>query len=129
MGNQWGDCHSIDSEGLTYIMDGQVESRGTHLVVINRPGPNWVNPLPATPGMAEQHHAIYQALLDEGMLICAGRLDGRPVMGISVFHQGVDEQAVRARLDGDELVKRGYLALDYRQWVLLSGSLAGVNEF
>ncbi len=110
-------------------MDAQTESRETYLVVVNIPGPNWVSPLPATPAMAEQHHAIYQSLLEEGMLISAGRLDGTPVMGISLFHQGVDELAIRARLDSDELVKQGYIALDYRHWELLSGSLAGVRGF
>jgi hypothetical protein len=109
-------------------MDAVAEARETYLVVINLPGPNWVSPLPTTPGMAEQHHAIYQSLLEDGMLISAGRLDGTPVMGISLFHQGVDEHAVRARLDSDELVKRGYLALDYRHWELLSGSLAAVRD-
>jgi hypothetical protein len=111
------------------IMDAQTQARETYLVVINLPGPNWESPLPATPEMTEQHHAIYQALLEEGMLISAGRLDGTPVMGISLFHQGVDEHVIRARLDGDELVKRGYIALEYRHWALLSGSLAGVKGF
>lgn len=110
-------------------MNAQSEARETHLVVINQPGPNWTSPLPTTPAMAEQHNAIYQSLLDEGMLISAGRLDGASVMGIALFHQGVDEQAVRARLDNDELVKRGYLALEYCHWKLLTGSLAGVKGF
>jgi hypothetical protein len=107
-------------------MDTQTSPSETYLVVINQPGPNWQNPLPATPEMAQHHHDIYQSLLDEGMLISAGRLDGEPVMGISLFHQGVDESEIRARLDSDELVKHGFLALDYRHWALLSGSLAGV---
>ena len=106
-------------------MDTAAASRETYLVVINRAGPNWQNPLPATPEMAQHHNDIYQALLGEGMLISAGRLDGEPVMGISLFHQGVDENEIRARLDSDELVKHGFLALDYRHWSLLSGSLAG----
>lgn len=108
-------------------MDAQTGPQESYLAVINLPGPNWVSPLPATPGMAEQHHAIYQSLLEDGLLISAGRLEGMPVMGIALFHQGVDEDAVRARLDSDELVKRGYIALDYRQWLILSGSLAGVK--
>ena len=110
-------------------MNALTEPRETYLVVINLPGPNWVSPLPTTPAMAEQHHAIYQSLLEEGILISAGRLNGTPVMGIALFHQGVDEHAIRARLDSDELVKRGYIALDYRHWELLSGSLAGVKGF
>jgi hypothetical protein len=108
-------------------MNAPAETRETYLVVVNVPGPNWVNPLPTIPEMAEQHHAIYQSLLDDGMLISAGRLDGTPVMGIALFHQGVDEQAVRERLDADEIVKRGFIALEYRHWALLSGSLAGVK--
>jgi hypothetical protein len=108
-------------------MDASTEPRETHLVVINLPGPNWVSPLPTTPAMAEQHHAIYQSLLHDGLLISAGRLNGPSVMGIALFHQGVDEQAVRVRLDSDELVTRGYISLDYRHWELLSGSLAGVK--
>lgn len=107
-------------------MDVEAASRETYLVVINHPGSNWQNPLPATPEMAQHHHDIYQSLLDEGKLISAGRLDGEPVMGISLFRQGVDENEIRARLDSDELVKHGFLALDYRHWALLSGSLAGV---
>ena len=108
-------------------MNAPNEPPETYLVIINGPGPNWANPLPTTPAMAEQHHAIYQSLLDDGLLISAGRLDGTPVMGIALFHQGVDEQAIRARLDSDEIVKRGFIALDYRHWALLSGSLAGVK--
>jgi hypothetical protein len=108
-------------------MDAEPGPREAYLVVINQPGPNWQSPLPTTPEMAQQHHAIYQSLLEEGMLISAGRLDGEPVMGISLFHQGVDEQAVRALLDSDRLVKLGFLVLDYRRWELLSGSLAGVK--
>jgi hypothetical protein len=108
-------------------MDAPPEPRETYLVVINQPGPNWVSPLPVTPEIVEQHHAIYQSLYDEGALISAGRLDGTPTMGISLFQHGVDESAVRARLDGDEFVKRGYLVLDYRRWEIMSGSLAATR--
>jgi hypothetical protein len=104
-------------------MDALIELRETHLLVINVPGPTWANPLPSTPEMVEQHHAIYRSLLEDGMLISAGRLDGTPVMGLALFHIGVDEVDVRARLDNDEFVKRGFLALDYRRWELLTGSI------
>ena len=110
-------------------MNTLTETLETYLVVINLPGPNWVNPLPSMPEAAEQHRAIYQSLLDEGALISAGRLDGTPVMGIALFHQDVDEDALRARLDNDEIVKRGYIVLEYRHWELRSGSLAGVKAF
>lgn len=103
------------------------EAHESHLVVINVLGPNWADPLPATPEMAQQHHDIYQKLLADGLLIAAGRLDGTPVMGIALFHQGVDEVEVRARLDSDELVRQGFIALDYRHWGLLTGSLAGLK--
>ena len=106
-------------------MNGVSQTHQAHLLVINAPGPNWVNPLPITPEMVQQHHDIYRSLLDEGMLVCAGRLDGTPVMGLALFHQGVDEHHVRSRLDNDDLVKRGFLSLDYRRWELLTGSLAG----
>lgn len=110
-------------------MDVQANPCEAYLVVINLPGPNWASPLPATSDMAEQHHAIYQSLLEDGLLMSAGRLDGTPVMGISLFHQGVDESQVRERLDGDELVKRGFITLEYRNWGILSGSLDGVKRF
>jgi hypothetical protein len=108
-------------------MDAKPQTGETYLVVLNQPGPNWQSPLPVAPEMAEQHHAIYQALVDDGLLISAGRLDGTPVMGISLFHQDADEAMIRARLDDDPLVKQGFLALDYRHWALLSGSLSGVK--
>jgi hypothetical protein len=109
-------------------MSAQAEAPESYLVVINRPGPNWETPLPATAEMAASHHAIYQELLEDGLLISAGRLDGTPVMGISLFHQGADEQAIREKLDSDEFVTRGYLTLEYRNWQLLSGSLAGLQN-
>lgn len=109
-------------------MAAQTEPAEAYLAVINLPGPNWASPLPATPEMSQQHHAIYQSLLEDGMLISAGRLDGKPMMGISLFQQGVDESVVRARLDSDELVKRGYLTLDYRRWVILTGSLTAAKD-
>jgi len=107
-------------------MDGQAERiLDRHLVVINNPGANWSSPLPATAEMAQRHHAIYQSLLDDGLLISAGRLEGQPVMGISLFHKGVSAEQVRPLLDGDEFVTRGFLSLEYRYWDILTGALAG----
>jgi hypothetical protein len=108
-------------------LDAKGELLETYLVAISRPGPNWGSALPGMAAMAERHHAIYASLVEDGLLISAGRLDGTPEMGISLFHRHVEEQAVRARLESDEFVTLGYLTLDFRHWALLSGSLAGVK--
>lgn len=100
-------------------------ARPTHLVVFNRPGPNFAKA--QDPAMRETilaHHRLYRGLADDGRLIAGGRMNGDPVLGLSVFAADVDRTAIRAMLEADPGVKAGITAIEFREWEMQMGGLA-----
>lgn len=98
----------------------------THFVVFNRQGPNFAK-AQADPTMRETllaHRRLYLDLADDGRLIAGGRMDGNPVLGISVFRSDVDRAAIKAMLEADPAVKAGIVAVEFREWQMQMGAIA-----
>ncbi len=98
----------------------------THLVVFNRLGPNAAR-MNELREAALAHRQLYVRLADEGKLIAGGRMSGEPVLGLSVFASNVDKAQVRALLENDPAVKAGIVEIEFREWQLQMGSLAGAE--
>ena len=100
-------------------------AKPTHFVVFNRPGPNFAKA--QDPAMRETilaHYRLYRGLADDGRLIAGGRMNGDPVLGLSVFAADVDRAAIRAMLEADPGVKAGITAIEFREWEMQMGGLA-----
>jgi hypothetical protein len=99
-------------------------AKATHLVVFNRPGPNFAKA--QDPAMRETilaHYRLYRRLADDGRLIAGGRMHGDPVLGLSVFAADVDRAAIRAMLEADPGVKAGITVIEFREWEMQMGGL------
>jgi hypothetical protein len=98
------------------------EQRPTHFVVLNKPGPHFAR-LADFRQEALSHRDIYLRLTAEGQIIASGTLSGEPVLGITVFRQGVDEAAIRRLLMDDAIVRAGILEVEFRHWSIQMGGL------
>ncbi|WP_374469535.1 hypothetical protein [Phenylobacterium sp.] len=94
----------------------------THLVVFNRPGPNFARAADLRDA-ALAHQALYRRLAAEGKIVAGGRMEGEPALGLSVFAPDIDPQEMRRLLTEDLAVKAGLVAIEFRDWQLQMGSL------
>lgn len=97
-----------------------------HLVVLNKPGPNFARLVDHRAEML-RHRQIYLDLTAEGEIIASGTIDFEPRVGFILFRQGVDEAAIRSRLENDFAIKEGILELEYRYWSIQMGGFGPVN--
>ena len=63
---------------------------------------------------ARAHQALYERLAAEGHTIAGGAFDGQPVLGMTVFSEGIDEARARALIAEDQLPKLGIVAYEFR---------------
>ena len=103
------------------------EQRPAHLVVLNKAGPNFGR-LAEFREEGRAHRQIYVRLTEQGQIIASGLLSGEPVLGITVFRQGVDEAEIRRLLTEDAIVRAGVLEVEFRHWSIQMGALEGVRE-
>jgi hypothetical protein len=93
-----------------------------HIVVLNKQGPEFEKRR-AHPEEMRAHRQIYLDLTASGDIIASGLLDSEPAVGFVLFREGVDEAAIKARLENDFAIKNRILALEYRHWTVQMGSL------
>lgn len=94
-----------------------------HLIVFNRPGPNWAQRESAAP-VLRQHQNLYRRLAESGEIIFSGRFAGEPLLGMAVFRRGIDPAEIRRRLEEDPTIRMGLIALEFRPFAVSFGSLA-----
>jgi len=99
-----------------------MDQRPKHLIVLTRAGPNF-DKLGEMHTHVEAHRDIYVKLTAQGAIVASGPFEGQPVLGLTVFRQGVDEQEIRKLLTDDAIIKAGVLALEFRYWTIQMGSL------
>ncbi|QDP20079.1 hypothetical protein [Sphingomonas xanthus] len=106
----------------TAAQDRPAAQRPVHLVVLTKAGPNFAK-LGDMRSQALAHRDIYLDLTAKGEVIVSGPFVGEPVLGLTVFRQGVDEAAIRARLTNDAIIQAGVLEIEFRQWSIQMGGL------
>ena len=94
-----------------------------HLVVFNKPGPNF-HKLSEMRELALAHRDIYLKLAHQREIIASGRMTGEPVLGLTVFRPGADEQSIRRLLADDPIAKAGVLEIEFRHWSIQMGALS-----
>jgi len=98
-----------------------------HLVVFNRPGPNWAQ-RGSHVGVLRQHQGIYRDLAERGEIVFSGRFAGAPLLCMAVFRLGIDAAEIRLRLEEDPAIRMGLVALEVRPFVVSFGSLAAEHR-
>jgi hypothetical protein len=93
-----------------------------NLVVLHTAGPNWKMRAEHTKALQE-HGKIYQELARKGDILFGGRLQGEPVLGMSVFRSDIDREKVSAELKLDPSVVAGVITLEFRVWQTQLGKL------
>lgn len=93
-----------------------------HLVVLNKQGPNFSRAA-EHPAELRAHRQIYLDLTAEGEIIASGLLRSEPPHGFVLFRQGVDEEAIKARLANDFVVAQGIVALEFIYWDIQMGAV------
>ena len=93
-----------------------------HLVMITRAGPNMAQ-LREHMAEARAHQAIYERLAADGITIAGGAFEGEPVLGMTIFQEGVDEARARELIKDDQLPKLGIVAYEFRVLGVRMGSL------
>lgn len=107
----------------TSAAPAQAQASATQLVVFNRPGANWDRRASAAPALVA-HRDLYRMLAGRGDIVFSGRFGGEPLLGMAMFAPGIDEAAVRRRLEADPAVASGYVALEFRHFQVAFGALA-----
>ena len=99
-----------------------VAASARHLVMITRAGPNFAK-LRDHMQEARAHQAIYRRLAAEGVTIAGGAFEGEPVMGMTIWSEGIDEQRARELIKDDQLPNLGIVAYEFRTLGVRTGSL------
>lgn len=69
------------------------------------------------------HFRLYRGMADDGRIIASGRMDGDPVIGLTVFAADIDRAAIKAMLEADPSVKAGITAVEFREWQMQMGAI------
>ena len=93
-----------------------------NLVMFTRPGPNFSN-LSRHLAEARAHQMLYERLAAEGHTVAGGAFEGEPVLGMTIFREGVDEAGARALIAEDELPRLGIVAYEFRMLGVRMGAL------
>lgn len=96
--------------------------KARHLVMITRAGPNFARVRDHLPE-ARAHQAIYERLAAEGVTIAGGAFEGEPVMGMTIWSEGIDEARARQLIAEDQLPKLGIVTYEFRVLGVRMGSL------
>lgn len=97
-------------------------AKARHLVMITRAGPNF-SKLREHLDEARAHQAIYERLAVEGATIAGGAFEGEPVMGMTIWSEGIDEARARELIRDDQLPKLGIVTYEFRTLGVRMGSL------
>ncbi|QPQ55967.1 hypothetical protein IC614_05145 [Allosphingosinicella flava] len=92
-----------------------------HLVMMTRAGPNFAK-LRDHMEEAKAHQAIYERLAAEGHTIAGGAFEGQPVLGMTIWTEGVDEAKARELIKDDQLPKLGIVEYEFRVLGVRMGS-------
>lgn len=95
--------------------------------VLNSAGENF-SEIRERPDLIEAHRGVYEALEADCLIALGGALQGETPLGLTIFVEDVDEDAVRRRVEADPAVEGGYIALDYRVFFIQRGDLPAVAE-
>lgn len=93
-----------------------------NLVVLHTLGPNWAKRAEFSDAL-RAHQRMYQDLARAGDILFGGRLQGEPVLGISVFRSNIDRAEIAERLRRDPSVVAGVIALEFRVWEMQLGTM------
>lgn len=93
-----------------------------HLVMFTREGPNFAS-LRDHMDEARAHQRLYERLAEEGHTVVGGAFEGMPVLGMTVFSEGVDEARARELIKDDQLPALGIVAYEFRTLGVRMGSL------
>lgn len=92
-----------------------------HLVLITRAGPRF-GELSSHPAEARTHHALWKRLSDEGHTIAGGAFVGEPVMGMTVFSEGINEARARELIKDDPFPNMGFTQYEFRTLMVVNGA-------
>lgn len=93
-----------------------------HLVMFTREGPNFAS-LSNHMDEARAHQRLYERLAADGHTVAGGSFEGLPVLGMTIFSEGVDEAAARRLIADDQLPRLGIVAYEFRTLTVRMGSL------
>ncbi|MEM7727957.1 MAG: hypothetical protein AAF311_01645 [Pseudomonadota bacterium] len=95
---------------------------GPFFAVIHTAGPQ-VERLFAEEEMRDAHRGLYTDFASECLTLFGGAYRGGDPLGITVFRHGVDEDALRTRVEADPAVTAGAVAIAYRSFDFQHGQL------
>ncbi len=98
------------------------EAKARHLVMFTRAGPNFAR-VADHRAEAIAHQQLYQRLAKEGHSVAGGSFEGQPVLGMTIWRQGIDEAAARALIAEDQLPTLGIVEYEFRTLVVRMGAL------
>ncbi|MEO1013882.1 MAG: hypothetical protein AAFX08_01705 [Pseudomonadota bacterium] len=101
----------------------EAEAVARRFVVLNLAGDKFAE-ISGRPDLVEAHRAVYEAFDAECMVVLGGALRGDTPLGMTIFAVGVDEAAVRARVEADPAVSQGYIAVEFRELSIQRGAVA-----
>jgi len=81
--------------------------------MFTREGPNFAS-LRDHMGEARAHQQLYERLAAEGHTVVGGAFEGTPVLGMTVFSEGVDETRARELIEDDQLPALGIVSYEFR---------------
>ena len=93
-----------------------------NLVMFTRAGPNFSD-LPEHLEEARAHQAMYERLAADGYTVAGGAFEGEPVLGMTIFAEGIDEARARELIAEDELPRLGIVAYEFRMLGVRMGAL------
>lgn len=93
-----------------------------HLVMFTRAGPNF-SKISEHVNEARAHQAIYVRLAADGFAVAGGAFEGEPVLGMTIWSEGIDEARARELIKDDELPKLGIVTYEFRTLGVRLGSL------
>ena len=97
------------------------EANARHLVMFTRAGPNFAR-VADYRAEAIAHQQLYQRLAKAGHSVAGGSFEGQPVLGMTIWRQGIDEAAARALIAEDQLPALGIVEYEFRTLVVRMGA-------
>lgn len=91
-----------------------------HLVLITRPGPNFAK-ISDHRKEARAHHDLWKRLAEGGHTLAGGAFEGEPIMGMTVFSEGVNEAAARELIKDDPFPAMGFTRYEFRKLMVVYG--------
>ena len=89
--------------------------------MFTRAGPNFAK-LRDHKEEALAHQRLYERLAAEGHTVAGGAFEDTPVLGMTVFSDGIDEQRARELIVDDQLPRLGIVSYEFRTLGVRMGS-------